>query len=339
VHPHREEAALRVQRQLGVRHVIAAVCVGDERLAALRCPADGPADAPARPHHRRFLGIQVDLGTEAAADVGRDHAHLVLGEPQHERGHQQALDVRILACHVQRVRIVGAAVRSERGTRLDRIGHETIVDEFDLRDVGGAGERCIDRRLVADRPRVAAVARCLVVDPGRTALQRFDGAGNRRQHLVVDRDGFGGVLCLVARMRDHHRHGITHVAHLSLRQHRMRRLVHRLAVGAGDEPAARQPVHPREILAGVDRDDPRHRLRLGRVDGRDARVRVRRAQEEGVRRIVRVHVVGELPGAGEEADVLLAKDRLADRIQVVRAHAGSYFIAAAPCSTALTMFW
>jgi hypothetical protein len=38
----------------------------------------------------------VDLGAEAAADVGRDHAQLVLRDLQHERAHRQPDDVRVL---------------------------------------------------------------------------------------------------------------------------------------------------------------------------------------------------------------------------------------------------
>ena len=54
-----------------------------------------------------------------------------------------------------------------------------------------------------------------------------------------------------------------------------------------------------------------------------------------------VDVVGELPGAGEEAVVLLALDRLADHARV-RSHPWrppTSPIAAAPCCTALTMLW
>ena len=64
------------QRQLGVRDVVAAVRVGEERFAALGRPLDRPADALARPHERHVLGVEEDLRAEAAADVGRDHAHL-----------------------------------------------------------------------------------------------------------------------------------------------------------------------------------------------------------------------------------------------------------------------
>ena len=98
------------------------------------------------------LGVEVDLRAEAAADVGRDDAHLVLGQPEHERGHQQPLDVRVLVRDVQRVAVVGAVVLAVRGARLDRVRHQAVVDELELGDVRGLRERRVDRRLVAERP-------------------------------------------------------------------------------------------------------------------------------------------------------------------------------------------
>ena len=179
-------------------------------------PLDRAVDALRRPDHRGLFGVQVDLRAEAAADVGRDHAHLVLGQAEHERRHQQPLDVRILARDVQRVRVVGAAVRRDRGARLDRVGDQPVVDDVELRDVRRLGERRVDRRLVAERPRVALVARRLVVDLRRARLQRVDAVHDRGQHLVVDLDQLGGVLRLVARLGDHQRDLIADVAHLAL---------------------------------------------------------------------------------------------------------------------------
>ena len=99
----REEVALRVERQLGRGDVVAAVRVGEERLAALGGPLDRPADPLARPDQGDVLGVEEDLRAEAAADVGRDHPHLRLGQAEHEGAHQQPLDVRVLVGDVERV--------------------------------------------------------------------------------------------------------------------------------------------------------------------------------------------------------------------------------------------
>ena len=178
-------------------------CASDEEaLAALGRPLDRAVDALRRPHHRRLFGVEVDLRAEAAADVGRDHAHLVLGQAEHERRHQQPLDVRVLVRDVERVAVVGAAVRRDRGARLDRVRDQPVVDDVELRDVRGLGERGVDRRLVAERPRVALVARRAVVDLRRARLQRVDAVDDRGQHVVVDVDQLGGVLRLVGRLGD-----------------------------------------------------------------------------------------------------------------------------------------
>src|SRR5688572_12584083 len=117
----------------------------------------------------------------------------------------------------------------------------------------------------------------------------------------------------------------------------MRRLLHGLAVDVGDQPAARQPADlgAGEVRAGVDGEDAGRRLRL--FDGYfpDAGVRVRRTHERGIRLVRQRDVVGVLPGAGQEAVVLLARDARADQRGV------HIFppIARAPAMMLLTMLW
>ena len=170
VHAHREELAVLVHRQLGDRDMVAAVRVRHERLAAIGSPLHRPVDLLGSPGDDHVLGVQIDLRAEAAADVRRDHAHLVLGQAEHEGRHQQALDVRILIRDVQRVAVVGAVVARYRRARLDRIGHQAVVHELELGDVVRRGERLVDRAFVADRPDVAGVVRRHVVDRGAPGL-------------------------------------------------------------------------------------------------------------------------------------------------------------------------
>ena len=73
-----EEAALVVERELGARGVIAALIVGDKTFGAILLPLHRPRDLAARPDHERVLGIDEGLHAEAAADIGRDQAQLVL---------------------------------------------------------------------------------------------------------------------------------------------------------------------------------------------------------------------------------------------------------------------
>jgi hypothetical protein len=213
--------------------------VGQEGLAALGRPLDGAVELGC-PGGSHVLGVQEDLGAEAAAHVGRDHAHLVLGQAQHEGRHQQALDVRVLVGHVQRVLVRGAVVAGVGGARLHGVGDQAVVDQVQLGDVRGAGEGGVHRGLVAQRPLVAVVVGRLVVQ--RRALGGGAHVDHRRQLLVVHLHQLGGVLGLLQRVGHHHGHVVAHVAHLLDRQDGVRRLLHRRAVGAGDQPAAGQAV-------------------------------------------------------------------------------------------------
>src|SRR5262245_29187694 len=96
----------------------------------------------------------------------------------------------------------------------------------------------------------------------------------------------------------------------------MRRLLHRLPVHVGDQPAARQAVHIRlgDIVASEDRNYAGRLLRLLLANRLDRRVGVRRADEIGVSLTWQRHVVRVLPAASDEAIVLAAPDRLADEV-------------------------
>ena len=118
------------------------------------------------------------------------------------------------------------------------------------------------------------------------------------------------------RLGDDQRDLVADVAHLALRQHRMRRLLHRRAVLAVDQPAAGQAADlgVGQVGAGEDVDDAGRLLRRVELDRADARVRMRRAQEHAVGLARQHDVVGVLAVAGEEAPVLAPAQALADRV-------------------------
>jgi hypothetical protein len=88
VHAQRKEFAILVERKFGGRHMVAAMRVGQEALRALGCPLDRTAHPLAGPHKGGFFSVEIDLRPETAADVGRDHPHLVLRQAQHEGRHK-----------------------------------------------------------------------------------------------------------------------------------------------------------------------------------------------------------------------------------------------------------
>ena len=87
VHPHRQEMALGVDRHFSPAVMVTAMRVGHEAFGALGGPFDRAAHLGGGPGDDGFLGVVIDLGAEAAADIGGHHAQLVLGDVQHEGAH------------------------------------------------------------------------------------------------------------------------------------------------------------------------------------------------------------------------------------------------------------
>ena len=92
----RGDLAVVVERHFGVGDVVAAVRVGQERLRAVAGPFHRPADLLRRPQADDLFRIDEDLRAEAAADIGRDHAQLVLGRHADEGRDDEPRDVRVL---------------------------------------------------------------------------------------------------------------------------------------------------------------------------------------------------------------------------------------------------
>ena len=332
--------------------MVAAVRVTQERLAAVGHPLDVAVELACGPGQAHVLRVQEDLGAEAAAHVRRDHAHLVLGQAQHEGRHEQPLHVRVLVADVQRVLVARSVVAADGRARLHGVGDEAVVDQVELGDVRGAGKRGIDSALVADGPLVAVVVGGDVVQgrAGHTASRGIGHADHGGQHVVVHLHQLGRVARLLLREGHDHGHMVAHVAHLALRQDGVLWLLHGLAIGAGDEPATGQAVDVvgRHIGAGEHAQHAGRGLGGVHLDAVDLGVGVRRAHEHRMALRGQHHVVGVLARAGEEAVVLLALKRFADVRQLGKigcthgpSPSSGYAEAMAfwPTCTARTMFW
>ena len=240
-HLQADDVGVLVERHLDVGDVIAAMRVGDEGFGALGGPFHRPVDLLRRPGDERFLGVVVDLRAEAAADVGRIDAQLVLGDLQHERAHQQADHVRVLARGVERVVAGRQLVVADRGARLHRVRHEAVVDEVELGDVRGLGEGGIDGGLVAQLPVVAEVVGRLVVH-GLRRCRRSPSSCRRRRAARPARCRSARRRCAPRRgsRRSRRRSGSPTWRTLPDGQDRVLGLLHRLAVLARHLPAARK---------------------------------------------------------------------------------------------------
>ena len=192
--------------------------------------------------------------------------------------------MRQLGRSVQSVVAGRRLVLRDRGPRFHRIRHQ-LVDEVDPSDVIGLGKGGFGRRLVADRPIAAQIARHIVIELRRAGLYRLDDPGHRRQDMVFDTDALGGVAGGRDAVGDDHRDRVADMQHLAARQQTvLRRLLHRVAVFPGDSSGAQDAVElvGGDVFAHEDRGDAGALHRLGRVDRDDLRMGMGRAQEHGM---------------------------------------------------------
>ena len=288
-------------------------------FGAIRRPLHRPANLPRRPEADDLFRIDEDLRAEAAADVGRDHAQLVLRRHADEGGDDETRDVRVLRGVPQRQVVGAGVVFGERRARLDRIRHQAVVDDVELGDVLGRGKGRCRRLLIAEVPLVDGVLRRHLMDlRAGLGLGRID---HRRQHLVIDLHLLGGIAPLRLRLRDHHGNRVADMVDSRGGKRRMRRHLHRRAVLGMDHPAADQiaDLVGGEFGAGEHGDDAGHGLGRTDVDALDPGAGMRRAHEHRSRLARPHHVVGVLALAGNETEVFLAAHRRADP---GRAHSG-----------------
>ena len=311
VHPHGEKLAVFVHRHFRVADVVAAMRIGQEGLRALASPLDAAVDLLGGPGQGHVFGIKVNLGAKTAAHIGCDHAHFVLGQAQHKRSHQEALNVRILVGHIQHVLFGGAAVVADGHTRLHGVGNQAVVDQVQLGHVGSASKGGVDLALVTQCPFEAMVVRGSVVQ--LRALGGVAYINHGGQNVIVHHNGLSGILSLLNAVGNHHGHLIAHMARFAQCQHRVGWLFHGAAIGVVDQPAAGQSTHLAfKVFANEDFDDARHFFCGADVNAFDGGVRVRAAHKDGVALRLHGDVVGVVACTGQKAVVLFAAQGFAD---------------------------
>ena len=204
-------------------------------------------------------------------------------------------------------------VVADSGARLDRIRGDAGVAHFQRDGVFGAGERGVGRVLAAHHQRERHIVGRLVPNDRRAGLDRILDIDHRRQRLVVDLDQFGGVLRLGQSLGDDEGDALAHGAHLVGGEN--------TALGAkAFRPAhvfghrGRQPAEliGQHIGAGQNGEHAVGGLGLGGVDALDARMRVRRHDNDGVALQRQVEIVDVTAAAGDEARVFNPRHGLAD---------------------------
>ena len=140
---HAEQAAVSVEGDFEVPVLVALLDGGEEMLAPVLDPFDRPAQHQAGGGKRHLLRIHHELGAEAAADIGRHDADLVLVES--EQLHQERAHlVRELRRRPQRQPILVGVVGGERAAALDRVGAAAMLLESDTDAMRRARERVRD---------------------------------------------------------------------------------------------------------------------------------------------------------------------------------------------------
>ena len=312
--PQADDLVVLVKGDLGLGQMIAAVGVGEKGLGPVAGPLHRPTGALGGPQCHHFFRIDEDLGAEAAADIRRDDPQFVLLGDVVERRQHQARDVRILRGGVEREMLFRGIVFGDRRARLHRVRHQPVVGDVERGHMGCALERGFRCGLVPDGPVVNDVIGCLRVKLRRAVRHRVAHIDHRRQFLIVDDDGFGGIAGLVARFGDHDRDGLADKAHGLRRHRRPRAHLHRRAVLGMDHPAADQVADLviDDLPAGQHADHARHLHRFGAVDALHPGMGMRAADERGIGHAMQADVIHIAALAGDETLVFLANDPCAD---------------------------
>lgn len=225
----RGDLAVAGRADADVVDLVAAVDGHLHVLAARRRPLHGPLELARDVGAQRLFAVDVELGAEAAAHLGRDDPEAVLGDPEHA-GKLEAHEMGDLRRGPQRDR-TGAEV-GHHAARLDRRSGRAVVDDAPLDDDVGLGERLVDVP-AAQRPVVDLVGAELLVDERRAVLERGLGVDHHRQRLVVDEHVFRGVDHRVLVLADDDGHGVADVADLPAGQ---RPVLGRLHLDPGRDP-------------------------------------------------------------------------------------------------------
>jgi len=237
--------------------------------------------------------------------------HLRLRDPEHERRHQQAHDVRVLRGHPDRVLARRRLVGGRRAANLNRGRDQPLVDEplldHDLR----LAECLIGRVRVAYRPIHDDVAGCVLVQLDRTLGNRLFDVDDDVERLPVDFDQLERILGRVLALG--HDRGDTGAGEGdAIDLERPRRVDE--VLDTPRLPRARQRRQVLEVLSGEDGDDTRSGGGLRRVDALDPGMRVRGAEDRHLGHPRQLEIVEVLRGAGDQARVLDTPDGLADEL-------------------------
>ena len=178
MHIQRKKPPIRVQSQSRACDVVAALRGADEILGAILDPFDRPAKLTGSPQQHDPFGIQRVLDPKAAADIRGGDQDLVRWHAEHTR-ELVANGVDAGGGHEQMERVVFEA--SDRGAGFGGRDDQTVVDQIELNDVRGGGDRRAHGVGIALLETERQIAGHLVPQQRRTGCQSGRGIDDRRQ--------------------------------------------------------------------------------------------------------------------------------------------------------------
>ena len=310
---HREEVAVRVERELGDLLVVAAVAVGEKARRTLVGPFDRTPEQARRVQQADIFGIGLRLHAERAADIAGEDAHLVRRDVE-DLGELAAQPEHALAADMEGEAFALGIVGGDGRARLHGVDHEAVVEELEPGHMGGLGEGRLHLLGVAVVVVERHVAGDVVEQLRRAGLDRLAGAGDGGQRLDVEHDGLGGFLGLDRGLGDHAGDGVADETDLVDGERRPRRLLHGGAVAVLERRHAFEAAIAGglQVRPGIDGEHAGHLQRGGGIDALEHPVGMARPHDHRIGLAGKDQVIGIMPLAAHQLRVLGARHRLAD---------------------------
>ena len=172
----------------------------------------GRAKHPRQRRRRHFVGVDVHLDAERAADILADHAHIAFRHAE-MNGEDVLHHVRRLVRHVDRQLVLGFVVVGEDDARFQGDAGMALETEGFLDHQRRLGERGVDVARFDGIIEGDVVAQ-IGMDHVRRRIGRGLGVGHRRQFFVGHIDQRRGVFGLGAAVRHHRGDRLALPAHM-----------------------------------------------------------------------------------------------------------------------------
>ncbi len=200
VHLHGGDVAGLLHGDAGLDAMVARLGIGDEGFEPVDAELDRPAQKHAGHHGRHLVGVEVELHAEAAADIGRDHPHLVFGDLQVAAEHVLHLERGLVGVDDGERAVAGIEIR-DQAARFQRHRHLPFEAQLRLEDEIGLG-KCLGGLAAFQREIEGDVVAELRVDDGGARRERRNLVGDDGQRLPFDGHELGRILRFGAAVGD-----------------------------------------------------------------------------------------------------------------------------------------